>query len=45
MKKCPNCKAYTMKELCPKCRIKTVSAHPLKFSIENERKYSKYRKI
>jgi len=45
MKKCPNCKTYTMREVCPKCGAKTINAHPLKFSLEKEKKYSKYRKI
>lgn len=45
MKKCPNCKTYTLKDLCPKCKIKTSSAHPLKFSLEKEKKYGKYRKL
>ena len=34
-----------MRDLCSKCGTKTQSAHPLKFSIEKEKKYSKYRKI
>jgi len=45
MKKCPSCKRYTLKEVCPICKIKTKSAHPLKFSLERERKYGKYRKL
>jgi H/ACA ribonucleoprotein complex subunit 3 len=45
MKKCPKCKSYTMKEICPKCGTKTESAHPFKFSLEKEKKYGKYRKI
>jgi len=44
LKKCPKCKTYTMKDLC-KCGTKTISAHPIKFSLEKEKKYSKYRKI
>jgi H/ACA ribonucleoprotein complex subunit 3 len=44
LKKCFNCKTYTIKEICPVCKTKTTSAHPLKFSLEKERKYSKYRR-
>ena len=45
IKKCPNCKKYTLKEVCLICKTKTISAHPLKFSLEKEKKYSKYRNI
>lgn len=45
MKKCPNCKSYTLKDLCPNCKGKTLSAHPMKFSLEKEKKYGKYRKL
>jgi len=44
MKKCPKCKAFTLKDEC-KCGAKTESAHPFKFSLEKEKKYGKYRKI
>jgi len=44
LKKCPKCRNYTLKELCQKCKTKTISAHPLRFSLEKEKKYSKYRK-
>lgn len=27
LKKCPECKKYTLKELCPKCDSKTKDAH------------------
>ena len=45
LKKCSQCRTYTMKDLCSKCGKKVSNAHPLKFSIEKEKKYSKYRKI
>ena len=45
LKKCPKCNVYTLKDSCPKCREKSVSAHPPKFSLEKEKKYGKYRKI
>jgi H/ACA ribonucleoprotein complex subunit 3 len=44
MKKCPDCKTYTLKDICSKCGTKTISAHPLKFSLEKELKYGKYRR-
>ena len=42
--KCSKCKRYTLKEKCPICKGKTVTAHPPRFSIEKERKYGKYRR-
>jgi len=45
IKKCDKCKEYTLDETCPLCKTKTISAHPLKFSLEKERKYGKYRRI
>ena len=33
-----------MKDTCPECNEKSISAHPPKFSIEKERKYGKYRR-
>jgi len=27
IKKCPICKAYTLKETCGKCKLKTQDAH------------------
>ncbi|MBU2562598.1 MAG: RNA-protein complex protein Nop10 [Nanoarchaeota archaeon] len=27
LKKCPECKKYTLKEKCPKCSSKTKEAH------------------
>ncbi|MBR9682854.1 MAG: ribosome biogenesis protein [Candidatus Aenigmarchaeota archaeon] len=44
LRKCPNCMKYTLKDDCGTCNIKTVSPHPIKFSIEKEKKYSKYRR-
>ena len=44
LKKCPKCNRYTMKDTCPECNEKSISAHPPKFSIEKERKYGKYRR-
>uniref|UniRef100_A0A7C2VI38 Ribosome biogenesis protein Nop10 n=1 Tax=Ignisphaera aggregans TaxID=334771 RepID=A0A7C2VI38_9CREN len=41
IKKCPKCKIYTIKDLCPQCNEKTVSPHPSRFSPED--KYVAYR--
>lgn len=27
LKKCPNCKRYTLKDSCPKCESKSKNAH------------------
>jgi len=40
--KCTKCEQFTMKEKCPKCKIKTLSIRPAKFSPED--KYAKYRR-
>jgi len=41
IRKCPKCGKYTLKDMCDRCGIKTVSAHPPRFSPED--KYVKYR--
>ena len=41
LRKCPECESYTLKEECQKCNIKTVTAHPAKFSPDD--KYARYR--
>jgi len=43
MRKCPNCKTYTLKEICPKCGGKTYMPIPPKFSPEDP--YGKYRRM
>ena len=43
MKICPECNNYTLKDLCPVCKVPTVNPHPPKFSPED--KYGKYRRI
>lgn len=45
LNKCDKCKRYTLNDVCPECKTKTISAHPMKFSLEKERKYGKYRRI
>jgi hypothetical protein len=27
LKKCPNCKTYTLKEICKRCNNKTINPH------------------
>jgi len=39
--KCTKCNTYTLKELCPKCKIKTITPKPARFSIKEN--FSKYR--
>ncbi|RLJ04977.1 MAG: RNA-protein complex protein Nop10 [Candidatus Aenigmatarchaeota archaeon] len=41
LKKCPRCGAYSLRDICPECGVKTVSAHPPKFSLLD--KYGKWR--
>jgi H/ACA ribonucleoprotein complex subunit 3 len=41
LRRCPDCKRYTLREQCPKCDSKTVTAHPAKFSPDD--KYARYR--
>ncbi|MEM0371093.1 MAG: RNA-protein complex protein Nop10 [Ignisphaera sp.] len=41
IRKCLNCKTYTLKDLCPKCGAKTYTPHPPRFSPED--KYVEYR--
>jgi len=42
IRKCPNCKRYTFKEICPYCNIKTRRVIPPKFSPED--KWGEYRR-
>lgn len=43
--KCTKCDKYTLNsETCPACGSKAVSPQPARFSLEKERKYSKYRR-
>ncbi len=41
LRKCVDCKRYTLKEECSKCGHKTVSVHPGKYSPDD--KYARYR--
>ena len=41
MRKCTNCKRYTLKDDCPQCDNKTVTAHPGRYSPDD--KYARYR--
>jgi H/ACA ribonucleoprotein complex subunit 3 len=40
---CRDCEEYTLDEICGKCRNKTVSAAPPRFSPED--RYGKYRRL
>ena len=43
--KCVDCKEYTLESSkCSKCGGKVVSPQPARFSLEKEKKYSKYRR-
>lgn len=41
IRKCVNCKLYTIKDVCPRCNSKTVIPHPPRFSPDD--KYVIYR--
>ncbi len=41
LRKCPECKSYTLKNKCEKCNQATKSVHPAKFSPDD--KYLRYR--
>ncbi|QLH09760.1 RNA-protein complex protein Nop10 [Candidatus Nitrosotenuis sp. DW1] len=41
IRKCPDCKKYTLKDACPHCSSKTNTVHPAKFSPDD--KYARYR--
>ncbi|MCW3975859.1 MAG: ribosome biogenesis protein [Candidatus Bathyarchaeota archaeon] len=41
IKRCPNCKEYTLKQLCKKCGVSTISPHPAKFSLQD--RYVRYK--
>ena len=44
--KCSKCNEYTLNsEICPVCGGKVVSPQPARFSLEKEKKYSKYRRL
>lgn len=42
IKKCPACSNYTLRDICPKCRVKTIDPRPPKFSPQD--KYGAYRR-
>lgn len=43
--RCEKCKKYTLDpKMCPDCQGKTLSSKPARFSLEKEKKYSKYRR-
>jgi H/ACA ribonucleoprotein complex subunit 3 len=42
LKKCPECKKYTMREKCPSCGMQTQNPHPAKFNPKD--KWGEYRR-
>ena len=43
--RCLKCEKYTLNEqTCPHCGDRVVSPQPARFSLEKEKKYSKYRR-
>jgi H/ACA ribonucleoprotein complex subunit 3 len=42
LRKCPICKKYTLKEICPYCGQKTIFPHPPKYSPLD--KFGKFRR-
>ncbi|MEM3397185.1 MAG: RNA-protein complex protein Nop10 [Thermoplasmata archaeon] len=42
IRKCKTCGEYTLKEYCPRCKNKTVTPHPFRFSPED--RYGTYRR-
>ena len=43
--KCEECKNYTLdEEKCPKCKGEVKEPYPARFSLDWEKKYSKYRR-
>ena len=41
LRKCSECRRYTLKDLCKECNVETNSVHPAKFSPDD--KYLRYR--
>lgn len=41
MRKCPQCKRYTLKDDCTECNTRTVTVHSAKYSPDD--KYARYR--
>lgn len=42
MRKCPSCRAYTLRARCGKCRVETRSVGPPRFSPQD--RYGAYRR-
>ncbi|MCS7119042.1 MAG: RNA-protein complex protein Nop10 [Archaeoglobaceae archaeon] len=43
IRKCPKCQEYTLGEICQRCKEKTLTSIPPKFSPEDP--YGKYRRM
>lgn len=41
LRKCEKCQIFTLKEICDSCKVKTLSAHPAKYSPDD--RYLRYR--
>ncbi|RMG30936.1 MAG: ribosome biogenesis protein [Methanobacteriota archaeon] len=42
LRKCVECKRYTLSKNCPNCGAKAEYPYPMRFSLEKEVKYRKY---
>ncbi|RLF71172.1 MAG: RNA-protein complex protein Nop10 [Thermoplasmata archaeon] len=42
IKRCPSCRMYTLKDICPRCNQSTVSTFPPRFSPED--RWGEYRR-
>jgi H/ACA ribonucleoprotein complex subunit 3 len=41
LRRCSACRAYTIREACPRCKANASLAHPARFSPDD--KYARYR--
>ncbi|MEM2942947.1 MAG: RNA-protein complex protein Nop10 [Candidatus Bathyarchaeia archaeon] len=41
IRRCPRCRNYTLKDICPNCDVETETPIPAKFSPQD--KYARYR--
>jgi len=42
MRVCPECREYTLRDVCKKCEVNSVSVEPARFSPED--RYGEYRR-
>ncbi|RLG61196.1 RNA-protein complex protein Nop10 [Candidatus Geothermarchaeota archaeon] len=43
IRKCPNCKRYTMRDICDKCGVETRTSHPPRYSPDDRYRIYKAR--